>query len=349
MRQAFEAAFEKAELEAQNNTPPEKVEPLPDPTPADPVLSAEEGKTAPPKEDPTPQETTAPTDKSAPKVEGATPAEEDKEGPLKAPYGWTPTARETWGNLPKAAQQQIIKREREVEEVLRQSATARQAVTELNRVLEPHRERMMASGVQNPIQMLGTMLDAERRLSSGDPQTRAATIANLIKGYGVDIEVLDGLLAGQVKASPHADIERLIDQRLAPVNQILQQQEAFTRQQRQEAERAIAQTVNTFSSQAEFIEDVRLDMADLLDMAAARGQTLSLEEAYKKACAIHPEVSKVMADRERQQQLMGTQTALQQKKNAAVSITGVQRGATVNGSLGLRDQIAAAWDDQMSR
>jgi hypothetical protein len=170
-------------------------------------------------------------------------------------------------------------------------------------------------------------------------------VAHLIKGYGVDIGILDSLLAGEnVQAGPTSDIERLIEQRLAPVNQFLQQQQAWTQQQQHAQQQQIAQTVNEFSTGAEFIEDVRLDMVDLLDMAAARGQTLTLEQAYAKACTIHPEVSKVMAERQRQQSIMGTQNALNHKKNAAVSITGNQRGSTVNNSASLRDQLAAAWD-----
>ena len=338
IRESFEQAFEQAEEEAKNAAP-ETVEPLPDPAPANDGVREEETPATPAVEhEATPPEPT-------PASEGA----KATDTPERAPASWSPATREIWGKLPAEARAQVLKREKEVNEVIIQNAPARQAFNELNQVLAPHRERMMASGIENPIQMLGTMLDAERRLSSGDSQTRAATIANLIKGYNVDIQVLDGLLAGQQTApGPHADIERLIEQRLAPVNQLLQQQQYAARQQEISQQHAVTEAVNSFSAQAEFIQDVRLGMADLLDLAAARGQPMTLEDAYKKACIIHPEVSKVLADRERQAQIMGTQTALQNKKNAAVSITGVQRGGTVANATALRDQIAAAWDDQLS-
>ncbi len=341
IREAFEAAFAEAE-ENQINTP----EPAPAPEAPPPEAPALEGKPEATESAPPEAVKTTPSE-PAPGDGVKTPPAADKTE--KAPASWSATAREKWGQLPPEARQEVMKRERQVNEVLQQSATARHALQELTSVLAPHRERMQANGVENPLQMIGTMLDAERRLSSGDPQTRAATIANLIKGYGVDIGVLDSLLAGEnIAPSPAHDIERIIEQRLAPVNQFLQQQQAWTQQQQYQQQQQIAQTVNEFSTQAEFIEDVRLDMADLLDMAAARGQAMTLEQAYHKACAIHPEVSKVIAERQRQQSLMGTQNALSHKKNAAVSITGTQRGLPSNTAHSLRDQIAAAWDEGLN-
>ena len=60
-------------------------------------------------------------------------------------------------------------------------------------------------------------------------------------------------------------------------------------------------------SQNEFYNDVRSDMADLLDMAANRGRQMSMQDAYNTACAAHPQISKVMAGRQAQQ-------SVQQKK-----------------------------------
>jgi hypothetical protein len=339
MREAFEEAFDKAEQDAEKNAP-EPVEPLPEPVEkTEPVETRQEDT----------HETEKHTDEAAPTdIKESAPSEKATAPSDKAPASWSPSAREAWGKLPKEAQAQIIKREKEVSDVLAQGSAARQVTHELNTLLAPHKERMIASGVQNPMQMIGNMLDAERRLSQGDQHARASTIANLIKGYGVDINVLDSLLAAEpAQQNPNSEIERMIEQRMAPVTQLLQQQQYYAQQQKMHGEQQAVQAVTQFGSQAEFINDVRMDMADLLDMAASRGQVLSLEDAYKKACAIHPEVSKVMSERERQQQIMGTQNTLSHKRNAAVSITGNQRGGTVQAANNLRDQIAQAWDNQL--
>jgi transcriptional/translational regulatory protein YebC/TACO1 len=72
-----------------------------------------------------------------------------------------------------------------------------------------------------------------------------------------------------------------------------------------------------------------------------------LEEAYQKACAVHPEISKVMAQRNEQQKLMQGSNIAKAKKHAAVSVVGRQGGSAPQTSLSLRDSIAAAWDSQM--
>lgn len=343
IRAAFEQAYNEAEAreekENAGNTPAP-------PAPSEPAPPAEAPSAD---ENPPPSETPSPTDKpptdKAPAPSDAKPTPTEKPSEIdKPPASWTPAAREVWGQVPKEAREYILQRDQKVTDALKASADARRAVNELNQILAPHQQRLMNSGVNSPLKMIGNMLDAEHRLSAGDAHTRAATIANLITGYGVDINVLDEILAKQGRqpaagAPPLPDIERIIEQRLAPVNQFLQSQ-----QQAQQAQ--LETTINKFSENAEFLEDVRLDMADILDLAAARGQVVSLEEAYQKACAWHPEVSKIIEARNKQAQLMGTQNDLQRKKQAAASISGLQRGAPPAQAATLRDQIAAAWDGE---
>jgi hypothetical protein len=167
----------------------------------------------------------------------------------------------------------------------------------------------------------------------------------------VDIEALDNVLSGQgIPHSPSSqpDIDAILEKKLAPFQQYLTQQQQFARTQ---AERSMAEanrSVSDFSQNAEFINDVRLDMADLMDMAASRGQNLTLEEAYNKACVMHPEVSKILADRERQKAMMGQDQAAKAKRNAAVSITGEQGGGGSSPeATSLRAQISQAWADSM--
>jgi len=107
--------------------------------------------------------------------------------------------------------------------------------------------------------------------------------------------------------------------------------------------------VKTFGAQAEFLNDVRHDMADLIDLAHKHGRQLSLQEAYDRACAVHPEVSKVMETRKRQQSIVGNNSSIAAKRNAASSISGRMAGSGgVNSDMSTRDMLQAAWDSQGS-
>lgn len=276
----------------------------------------------------------------------------------KAPASWSAKAREAWGKLPQEAQAEVMKREREVNKVLQETAGARNLATQLHGVLAPYKDGMMANGVSNPIEAIGSLLATESRLRAGNSQEKALTVANLIKSYGVNIQELDNILSNQGYSPQQQQqtgqgydprIEQMIEQRMAPVNQFLQMQQQQYKQQEQYQRQQAVQTVTGFAEKAEFINEVRMDMADLLDMAAARGQQMSIEDAYKKACAIHPEVSSVMAQRDKERALMGSQSEINRKKTAAASITGLQRGPSANkGHDSLRSTISSIWDDKQN-
>ena len=88
-------------------------------------------------------------------------------------------------------------------------------------------------------------------------------------------------------------------------------------------------------SQNEFYNDVRSDMADLLDMAANRGRKMSMQEAYNTACAAHPQISKVMQSRQ-------SSKSVQQKRQAASSIYGTSGGSM---AASAPNSVAAALND----
>ncbi len=285
----------------------------------------------------------------APQEEIQTP-EQDSTADEKAPVSWNAKAREDWAKVPANARAQIQKREKEVNQVLQTSAAARNLAKQLNDTLSPYREGLIAAGVQDPMQAISTLFQVESNLRMGSAQSKAEGIANMIKQYGVDINMLDQILAGeQTRPSQNDQLERMIDERMKPFNNFMQQQ-AQTYQQQQYNEQQQAQAeVEKFRAEAEFLEDVRMDMADLIDMAAARGQQMTLQEAYQKACALNPQVSEVIATREKQKQLMNTTQEARRKKHASVSVKGSPKGQTVTDApKTIREQLEQAWDDQLN-
>lgn len=338
MREQIEESWsgaEELETEASPEVVAEASNPIPEQTEEQPEV-VEESKPemeAKPDAEPAPQSPEAPTDKKT---------EE------KAPQSWSPTNREKWGALPPEVKSQIAKRESEVEGVLRKSAESRRVADQLAKTVEPYRQSMMAAGYNSPFEAINTLFRAESTLRAGTQHEKAAQVAQLISQYGVDISTLDQVLSGnpQTQQSSNPDLESLLQQRLAPYEKFMQQQQQQQQYAAQQESQQARQTVQQF--QAEFLDDVRLDMADIIDMAAKRGQQMSLQDAYDRACVMHPEISKVMKQREEQKALMGTTENAQRKRNAAsASLTGRQSGNPApNGNISMRDMIQNAWDDQ---
>jgi hypothetical protein len=133
-------------------------------------------------------------------------------------------------------------------------------------------------------------------------------------------------------------VQQMIDQRLGPMQKQLQGYQQREQYQQQQVQGQVAQEVNNFGTQNEFYNDVRGDMADLLDMAANRGREMSMDEAYNLACSNHPQISKIMSGRTSQASVDG-------KRRAASSISGspgggMSKGAPNSTMAALND----AWD-----
>jgi hypothetical protein len=169
----------------------------------------------------------------------------------------------------------------------------------------------------------------------------------MIGEYAIDIGALDNLLVGnQAEPSQNSQFEHMINERMQPINNLMEQLRQNQAQTENTNYANAQQGVADFEQNAEFLNDVRGDMADLLDMAAKNGTDMTLEQAYAKACALNPQVSEIMSKRDADARITGQRTTLAEKRRAASSLNGKQSGGGgVNEALSMRDTIAAAWDE----
>ena len=268
----------------------------------------------------------------------------------KAPVGWGPKEREDWSKVPTHIQDRITARESEMAKAMSDTKQQRQVYEGVKSMSQNYSHLMQAEGVNNPMQAIDGMFKTVAGLRSNDRQQQAQTVADMIQHYGVDIGDLDNILSQNIQGQPQQNnddqrLQALLDERMAPVNQLMSTINNAQADAKQ-AETAKAQnSVVEFSEKAEFLNDVRMDMADLIDMAASRGQDMSLQQAYDKACAIHPEISKVVEQRKYEEGIRGSGATLQAKRAAASSLNGRMVGSGAGtGSLSMRDTLNAAWD-----
>lgn len=272
---------------------------------------------------------------------------------LKAPVGWSPKEREQWSKVPRELQERITSREQEMAQSMAGTKEARQTHDYFNQVTNQFGSVLAADGFKHPMEAVQAAFGTMAALRMGTPEQKAQEVARLVGQYGIDINALDQALVGQpvaAQADPQAaHIEQLLDQKLAPVSQLMQTVEQLQNQQVTAGRQQANTAVKDFAQNAEFLSDVREDMADIIDLAAKRGVNLSLQDAYDRACAAHPEISGVLAQRKRDEAIMGGQQVLESKRQAASSISGRQTGAGGRSTnLSLRGSIAAAFDDAAS-
>ena len=256
------------------------------------------------------------------------------------PQGLSIEAREAWNDVPDAVKADIAKRENDYAKGIEKHRMATQRVQGMDQALQPYQQYLQMNGGAG--QTIRGLLQTGSTLQMGSPVQKAQIVANLIKQFGVDIKSLDNMLVGEApppEVQQQNAVQQQIAQAVAPYQQHMAQMQQQQRYAEQQAQGQVAQEVNSFGSQHEFYNDVRSDMADLLDMAANRGRQMSMEEAYNTACAAHPQISKVMSNRQSAEQVAS-------KRQAATSIYGSPGGAMGGAQSGSIEQaLNDAWDN----
>jgi hypothetical protein len=258
----------------------------------------------------------------------------------KAPHTWSPEAREHWGTIPEGVREQIMKRETEVTRALSYSTQARKFSQEFEQVVQPYMGFIAAEG-STPLQAFQYMMQTGALLRVGTPVQKAQAVAQIVKQYAIDLHTLDSLLAGQnVQDNPAALVQQEVRRALEPITQQLTQRQT---QQSSQIDQQVDHELQAFASDPknEFFEDVRDLMGDLMSVAAQRGHSLSLTDAYQRATLMHEPVRRVLEQRQSQAAAQQSQQVAQAARNAAVSITPSAVSTTTHETPGdsIRDTI----------
>jgi len=253
----------------------------------------------------------------------------------KAPASWRPDVREHWAQLPEPVRAEVQRLEVERNRVLQESAEARKGYDAVMKTIAPY-EGFIRAENSNALQAIDNLMSTAARLRTGTAPELAQLVSGIINQFGVGrfgkgfIEMLDSALVGQVPAldPQQAALDQVLNQRLAPMQQMFNQFQQAQQAQEQRVTQQAQNEVNTFLERAEFGNDVREEMADIIESASRRGQNISLLDAYKKACMLNDNVRTVISQRAKNQGAQQQTQAAQRARSAAVSVSG---GAPVGG------------------
>ncbi|WFG54187.1 hypothetical protein Mx9_p80 [Myxococcus phage Mx9] len=360
LRGSLEAAMEKHSTPAETSAPVESAAPAePAETPAveasetpaqaEPSAQPQVGaKPAPPAQAKPGQPVAgAPAASAAPGTE--TPAA-PKQPDTRAPQSWRPGVREQWAKLPPEVQQEVVRREGEVQKLLQESSEHRKVAQAFQQTVQPYMGMIQAEGGE-PVRAIAGLLQTAAALRTAPPLHKAQLVAQIIQGYRVPLDALDAALAGQ---QPPAGAQQ--PQQHFDPNELLQQAEQrvmqrFQAQAQQARTSKVQQELEAFvsSGKAEFLDDVRPYMSSLLAAASQSGVAMSLEDAYNQAVRMHPELRGVLQQREQAAQATASQAATQRARAAASSVKSTPVTSAAPKDESLRGTIEAAWANSSGR
>jgi hypothetical protein len=277
----------------------------------------------------------------------------------RAPQSWKALAREHWAKLDtlgdsgKVIKDELVRREREVNQRLAQDAPARELATQFEQTVRPFLH-LIPPG-KAPLESIRGLMQTAAALQTGSPQQRAVVAANIIRGYGVDIDMLAAALdGGQNVVGPGqrpaqgGGYDPRVDQLVAELRARDAQQQQYLQQQEQQELGAIQAGYEEFAKTHEFFEDVRPDMADIIRLKAEQGVAIDDETAYHMAVSFHPELVELQRQREAVEAATNPKGSTALSRRAAVSIK--PRPATRTSAVpatDLRGTVSAAMDKVM--
>lgn len=352
-RETIEAAFDAVTEEADAPA----VAAAPEPSTTEDATATESGDASTAAPEPVKAKSVTPTARGeGGKFQKAEPSKSGKAGvvppaptilpqaaALKPPQSWKPAAREKWGALPKEVQEEAVRHDKEVHKVMQESAEARKNWGAFQAAVAPYEGMIRAEG-GDPIRSAVNLYQTAMALRTAPAQHKAGIVRDIIRTFGVDIDMLSAALSGQPAPQQQAQAAHFQDPR---VDQLLSRLQQAEQSRSQSVAEQGNQAVSEFSQNAEFYEDVRHDMADLMELATKRNVALTLEQAYNRAVANHPEVSQVMEQREAAKRANALQASTQRSRAASSSLRS-QPGGAVNGTpqpVGRRAMIEAAFDE----
>ena len=248
---------------------------------------------------------------------------------LAAPHGWSPAAKAAYAALPPEVQESVAVREQQINRGF--------AKLQEFKGLEPYAEMARASGTN-----LREAFDRYKAAEDALEQDFIGGTVQLCEMYGIHPMQLAQTIANQFSGQQQA-LQQLDPQTALLARQLRDTQEAVrtltSERQRQEQD-AINGELSSFAQEALYFEDVRADMADLI----RTGKADTLEEAYDKACWMHPQIRDLLIKEQIAPQ--NTQARVSQARRASGSLkTGAPSGSSGGGSsTSIRDALAEAWD-----
>lgn len=277
-----------------------------------------------------------------------------------APASWKGDAKKIWADLPEIAREEFQRREKETAQIVHENLGNKKRVQEMGQVLQPFTDMINATYQGNPLQAVNNLLTFERNMTSGNKQSKAQMTAQLIKQFDIDLPTLDAILSNTdvpAEVKQQSEVQRLVDQQMAPVNQFMANQQKQQQQVQQIHHDQFQQSIQKMEADTlkypHFVS-VRDDMADMIEIGAKRGVAVSLEEAYNKATLMngYPAAVETLTETETAtQKALKEHNAAQAAKEASVSVSG--NPASVTGTVptntDLRSLISNALDGGSNR
>ena len=241
-------------------------------------------------------------------------AEPDAEEPVwkRPPSSWKRDYHEVWQTADPRLQEYAYKREEEMRAGIEPLRSKAQFADQMNEAMQPYMQTIQGLGIDAP-RAVRALMEADHVLRNSPPDQKRAYLANLARSYGINLGEVDPNSQGGPIDPNYYALQNELNNIRGEMNNQKQQQEQAENQ-------SLLGEINNFAGKAEYFEEARPVMIQLLQSGVAG----TLEEAYEKAIRLNDDIfsqtqQRSQADAAAQKSLSANRAA-KAAKAAAVSV-----------------------------
>lgn len=255
-----------------------------------------------------------------------------------APASWKAEAKTDWDKVPASVRAEVKRREADMQRAFSSTSQARKFEEGFNNVIKGYEPLLQKHNVTDPLrEVVEPMLQFRAVLEDGTPHQKALAVRNMVKGFGIDIDLLDQMLVdetGKFEAPQAPKFDPRAVPELAPLFEMAQRVE--------QAKAAQLESIVSEYDTLPHADALREDVADIMDMWARRGQAISIQDAHKRALALHPELAPPVQP-PAPPTVSEAAAILAKSRNAASTVSGAPRAGAQAKPSDLRSTLEAAF------
>lgn len=234
---------------------------------------------------------------------------------INAPLGWKAETKAKWDKLPREIQEEVNRRESEMEKKLSQVDEERQFGKQLKETINPYMPLINSSG-STPQKAITELFNYAHILQTGSPSAKAQLLWQLAQRWGADMRITP-----QAASQPHFQLQTLQEE-LAKTKEQLANLPTMLQQQQEDVK--LKAVIEAFAADPKnvYYEKVKAVMASLLSSGSAQ----DLPDAYNKACFADPDIRSTLLTEQKKAEEAARSAERKAKaeaaRNAASSVKG---------------------------
>lgn len=263
---------------------------------------------------------------------------------IRPPASWSAAAKADFAKLPPHIQQEVVKREADIETGKAQWDQKAQRFNRLDALLSPRQDRFRLAGISEE-QALQQLFAAQDFLERDPVQG----LLHLARSSGVSLQHLAQAMGGQQPLQQQAQLPPQLQQLVQKVQTLEQAQQQQLQSAQQQGQSAAQREIEAFAADPAnlYFANVREQMGQLI----RSGQASDLKSAYEAATWAHPEIRPLLIRDQTQAATAEQQRQQQQRAAQARQASGSITGSPAPGSSGpgagpaptLRAELERAW------